>query len=102
MPGEGVMRRVILIKVFLAVLWLGVSPPGLAVADGAGGGAAPNISALMASAAPSLPGKWSPQRNPRDNSADHSSPQPVTNSPQRYQGLLKFFAGGFLGRSEEH
>ncbi|OGP72301.1 MAG: hypothetical protein A2Z73_07010 [Deltaproteobacteria bacterium RBG_13_60_28] len=97
MPGEGVMRRVILIKVCLAVLWLGVSPPVLAVADGAGGGAAPNISALMASAAPSLPGKWSPQRNPRDNSADHSSPQPVTNSPQRYQGLLKFFAGGFLG-----
>jgi len=96
MPGERVMRRVILIKVCLAVLWLGVSPPVLAD-DGAGGGAAPAISALTASAAPSLPGKWSPQRHPRDNSAEKSPPQPVTNSPQRYQGLLHFFAGGFLG-----
>jgi predicted lipid-binding transport protein (Tim44 family) len=94
MPGEGLMRRVILIKVCLAVLWLGFSTPALA-GGGAGGGAAPNLSALQASASPSLNRKWSPRS--RDNSAEHSSPQPVNNSPQRYQGLLKFFAGGLLG-----
>jgi len=96
MPGEGVVHRVILIKVCLAVLWLGLSPPVLAGA-GPAGDAFTKISQWQASAAPAKAGQWSTSRKQQSDSRDQS---PTHSSNYRHQGrsgLLKFLSGGLLG-----
>ncbi|MBI4642620.1 MAG: TIM44-like domain-containing protein [Deltaproteobacteria bacterium] len=93
MPGEGVMRRVILIKVWLAVVFLGVCLP---LPAGADNGALPGIFQLYPSPAPSLAAQWSPPRKSQYTSDTTPSRTPVY--PQRrFHGLLKFMAGGLLG-----
>ena len=93
MPGERVMRRVLLIKVWLAVLLLGLCVP---LPAGADIGPLPGISQLYPGAAPSLAAQWSPPRKSQYTSDTPPSKTPVY--PQRrYQGLMKFMAGGLLG-----
>jgi predicted lipid-binding transport protein (Tim44 family) len=85
------MRRVMLIKVCLALLFLGLCLPA-----GADIGPLPNISQLFSSAAPSVAAQWSPPRKSQYTSDTTPSRTPVY--PQhRYHGLLKFMAGGLLG-----
>ncbi len=93
MPLSGVVRRVFLIKVGLAVLWLGLCQP---VSAGVGPGyAIIQVAQQHASAAPSKAGHWPPPPHLQTDSADQSP----TPSPHRHviQDLMKFFSGGLLG-----
>ncbi len=95
MPGEGVVRRVILIKVCLAVLWLAACPQAPA-GVGPDRGAA-DISQPHANAAPATAGQWSRPRTSRSNPADNLPHKSPDSSPPDHRNLWKFMAGGLLG-----
>lgn len=95
MPGEGVMRRVILIKVCLAVFLWGFCP-ALPAGEGSGAGALPGVYQLHAGPAPALAAQWSPRKS--QSGSTNTPPYKKPGYPQRgYLGLLKFMAGGLLG-----
>ena len=96
MPGAGVVRRVILIKVGLAVLWLGLCHPAPA-GVGPGGDAFANVTQWQASAAPAKAGRWSAPRQPQSHPPDQSLTQNSNYCRADHQGLMKFLAGGLLG-----
>ena len=94
MPGKKTMLRVMLIEVCLAVLLLGFCLP-LSAGSEPDTEAIPGISQLHASAAPAMK-QWSPRQKPRYTSDTPPSKTPVY--PQRrFQGVVKFMAGGLLG-----
>lgn len=94
MPRGGVVRRVILFKVGLAVLWLGFCPP---VSAGVGPGSAITPKAQwQAAAAPSKPGHG-PSHHLQAKPSDQAPAPPPNNYRQGLQGLMKFLVGGLLG-----
>lgn len=96
MPGAGGVRRVILIKVCLAVIWLGFCQP-VPAGVGPGGDAFANITQWHASAAPTKAGRWAAPRQLPANSPDQSPTKSSNNQDQGIRGLMKFLAGGLLG-----
>jgi predicted lipid-binding transport protein (Tim44 family) len=96
MPGVGVGRQVVLIKVCLAVIWLGWCSP---VPAGVGpiGDTFAHISQWRASATPAKAGRWSASRHRQANSPDQSSPKSSHNQHEGTRGLMDFLSGGLLG-----
>ena len=90
MPGKWVLRRVILIKIGLAVLLGGLCAVVPARA-GANGGTYYHISQIQANVTPPLATPNSPRKTPPIFVNTRPSHHPA------YQGLLKFMAGGLLG-----
>lgn len=95
MPIGGVVRRVILFRVGLAVLWLGFCQP---VSAGVGPGYVfTQIAQWQASAAPSKLGQRLPSHHLQAKSSDQSPTPSSNNYRQVMQSLMKFLAGGLLG-----
>lgn len=95
MPGTGEMRRVILIKICLAVLVAGLCS-SLPAVEGFDVGSPPGISPRQAAATPALAAQWSPRKFPSNSEAPRP-PKKSGYSEPGYYGLLKFMAGGLLG-----
>jgi len=96
MPGAGVVRRVILIEVCLAVIWLGFCQP-VPAGLGLGGDAFAKITNWYASAAPAKIGRVASPRQLQSNSPDQSPAKRSNKYQQSIQSLIKFLAGGLLG-----
>jgi predicted lipid-binding transport protein (Tim44 family) len=95
MPGKGVMRRIILIKVCLAVLLMGFYP-SLAAGAESQADASSKTAQWQATATPAAAAQYSPRQSlpPPDTAPSH---RPAPSPSRGYQGLLKFMAGGLLG-----
>jgi len=96
MPVAGGVRRVILIKVCLAVIWLGFCQPAPA-GVGPGGEAFAPSPQWHASAVPTKAGRGAAVRQAPSPSPDQSPTKSPNNFQQSLQGLMKFLAGGLLG-----
>jgi len=96
MPGACLVRRIILIKVCLAVLCLGLSLPVLAMVEPAGHAFA-HATQGPGSAAPAKAGQWSAPRQLPPHLPDQSPPQSSNYCRAGHEGLMKFLAGGLLG-----
>ncbi|MFZ5452783.1 MAG: TIM44-like domain-containing protein [Thermodesulfobacteriota bacterium] len=95
MPGARVIRRVILVKVCLAILLLAFCPALLA-GEGSEVGGLSGFSQLQVSASPAMAAQWSPRRSPYTPADAQPSKKPGYPSGG-FLGLLKFLAGGLLG-----
>jgi len=95
MPRGGVVRRVILIQVGLAVLWLGFCQP--VPAGGGPGYAFTQTAQWHTSAAPSMVGRWPAPHDLQAKSSDQFPAPSSDNYRKVILGLMKFFAGGLLG-----
>jgi predicted lipid-binding transport protein (Tim44 family) len=96
MPGAGVGRRVVLIKVCFAVIWLGWCSP-VPAGIGPVGDAFANLPLWQASATPAKAGRWSAPHHRQAISPDQSPTKNSNNQHQGTRGLMNFLAGGLLG-----